>query len=209
MSDTRKKFDQAAATWDEEPRRVQLADDIAAALIREVGIVSDMDALDYGCGTGLITLRLQPLVRGITGADTSPGMLDVLREKAHARALENVRVMVLDGAGKQEIPGRFHLIVSSMTLHHVPDVASLLREFHRLLLPGGVLALADLDAEDGSFHGDTIPAAHAGFDRGALRAMLAAAGFRDLRDCTAATVEKGTGDGETRSYPVFLMVAAR
>jgi ubiquinone/menaquinone biosynthesis C-methylase UbiE len=209
MSDTRKKFDQAAAGWDEEPRRVKLAEEITAAVLGAVEIGQDMDALDYGCGTGLITLHLQPLVRSITGADTSPGMLEVLRAKALARKLENVHVTLLEPEGKREIDGRFHLIVCGMTLHHVPDVASLLREFHRLLLPGGVLALADLDTEDGSFHGNTIPAAHAGFDRGAMRAMLAAAGFRDVRDCTAATVEKDTGAGETRVYPVFLMVAAR
>jgi ubiquinone/menaquinone biosynthesis C-methylase UbiE len=209
LSDTRKKFDDAAATWDEEPRRVKLAEEIASAMLREIEITPDMDVLDYGCGTGLITLCLQPHVRRITGADISNGMLDALREKVRMLSVTNVNTVSLDPGKNIPVTGRFHLVVSSMTLHHVPDVGSLLKEFNRLLLPGGMLALADLDAEDGSFHGDTIPAAHAGFDRGAMQDMLRAVGFRDIRDTTAAVVEKGTATGETRRYPVFLMVALK
>lgn len=208
-ADTMEKFDQAAATWDDEPRRVRLADEITAAILGSVRITPHMEVLDYGCGTGLITLRLQPLVRSITGADTSGGMLEALREKARSRSVENVRIVKLDPEGGGGIPGRFHLIVCGMTLHHVPDVASLLQDFSRLLLPGGVLAVADLDAEDGSFHGDKISSIHAGFERGAMGDMLRKAGFVDIRDATAATIEKRAETGETRKYSVFLMTARK
>ena len=38
-----------------------------------IGII--MDALDFGCGTGLVTLKLQPFIHSITGVDGSQGMI--------------------------------------------------------------------------------------------------------------------------------------
>ena len=71
-------FDERAQTWDEQPRRVQLARDIFAALERQVPLQRDWAALDYGCGTGLLTLALAPRVRRILAVDSSQGMLAVL-----------------------------------------------------------------------------------------------------------------------------------
>ncbi len=207
MSDTREKFDKASAKWDEEPRRVKLSEELAAAVAAEVGLGPDMDVLDYGCGTGLVTLRLQPFVRSVTGADTSRGMLDVLREKTRKLGLPDVETVLLEPDASKSIPGLYHLVVSCMTLHHIADVESLLRDFRKILRLGGVLAIADLDKEDGSFHGDAIPAAHAGFDRKEMAEMLENAGFGDVRDITAAVIEKVSADGCTREYPVFLMIA--
>ena len=58
--------------------RVKLATDVAGAVSAEVRLAADMDVLDFGCGTGLLALQLQPYVRSITGVDSSQGMLDVL-----------------------------------------------------------------------------------------------------------------------------------
>ncbi len=207
MDDTRGTFDRASATWDEEPRRVKLAEELAACIAAEAGIGPDMDALDYGCGTGLVTLRLRPFVRSITGADTSAGMLEILREKIRNLDVPGVRTVLLDPEATEGIQGHFHLVVSCMTLHHVADVESLLLDLRRVLLPGGTVVIADLEKEDGSFHGDTIPAVHTGFDRKEMAELLENAGFGDVRDITAAGIEKVSRDGRKRLYPVFLMVA--
>ena len=82
-------------------------------------------------------------------------------------------------------------------------------DFYRMLRPGGVLVVADLDAEDGSFHGHGLSAAHSGFDRDRMRAMLEGAGFRETRAVTAATVEKPDARGVVRTYTVFLMTAKK
>ncbi len=207
MSDTRDKFDRASATWDEEPRRVKLAEELAAVIAAEVRLGPDMDVLDYGCGTGLVTLLLKPSVRSITGADTSGGMLEVLREKCRKQGLTNVRTALLQPGSGVASQGRFHLVVSCMTLHHVADVATLLRDFRTVLLPGGIVAVADLDKEDGGFHGDAIPAAHAGFGREEMAGMLEDAGFGDVRAITAAVIEKVSAGGCAREYSVFLITA--
>jgi len=98
-------FDKEAAAWDENPARVRLADDVAAAISRQVPVNTAMDALDFGCGTGLLTLRLASLVRSITGVDSSQGMLDVLAVKVARGNLTNVRTLRLDLDRGMPCPG--------------------------------------------------------------------------------------------------------
>jgi SAM-dependent methyltransferase len=204
-----RNFNEAASSWDDEPRRVRLASEVAECVKKEVAVTGEMTVLDYGCGTGLVTLCLQPLVRSITGADLSDGMLEILRGKIEARGLTNVKAVLLD-PDREIFPAEsFDLVVSSMTLHHVENVARLLADFHRVLRSGGVLAVADLDAEDGSFHGHGLAAAHSGFDRDRMRGMLEEAGFREIREVTAATIEKPDVRDTLRTYTVFLMTARK
>ena len=209
MTDSRQRFDALAAEWDQNPGRVRLAHAVADAMLREVAPTGREDVLDVGCGTGLVTLRLQPAVRSITGVDASPGMLAVLQAKVQAAGLANVRTLQVDPDRGESVPGTFDLVVSSMMLHHVRDTAPMLRAWFDLLRPGGALALADLDREDGSFHADPTGVHHLGFERADLAATLADAGFTDVRDGTATTLERPQEDGSVRRYPVFLIVARR
>jgi len=196
-------FDQAARTWDLADRRVALAHAVAEAIAARVPLSRDQSMLDFGCGTGLITLKLAPRVGSVTGADTSPGMLDALAEKAASQG-SPMRLLVLDQEGTTDLGGPYDLIVSSMTLHHVPDIPSLFHQFARHLRAGGQVALADLDEEDGSFHEKTMDAHHPGFPRARIQTWLEAAGFREIRMETAAVTRK---DG--KDYPVFLATARR
>jgi ubiquinone/menaquinone biosynthesis C-methylase UbiE len=204
----KKDFDKEAAGWDENPTRIKLAQDVANAIIAEAKPSKEMDALDFGCGTGLVTLRLQPLVKAITGADSSQGMLAVLDDKAGKQGLTNIRTQFVDFEHGGKVEGRFHLAVSSMTLHHVRDSAPLFTELYNLLLPGGRLCIADLDKEDGSFHSDNTGVFHYGFDRLHLKDLLQKAGFSDIRDTTAAHIVR-PGEKENREFPVFLITGRK
>lgn len=199
------RFNEAAASWDESTRRVQMAAAIAAEIARRVPLSCQLDVLDFGCGTGLLTLALQPSVRRITGVDTSAGMLDVLRAKLRERRLGNVEAVLLEARGEPALPpGHCDLVVSSMALHHIEDVAPLFREFHARLHPGGRVALADLDREDGTFHEDPRGVFHFGFERGEVTVLLEEAGFADPAATTATVVRKND-----REYPVFLITGTK
>ena len=209
QNDNRSRFDAIAAQWDESPMRANMAKTIAAAIVAAVPLAPHWRALEYGCGTGLVGLRLLPHVGHLLETDLSPGMLAVLGEKAAAAGLKNIATQVLDLTSTPPPSQRFDLIFSSMALHHIPDVAALLRAFHAMLVPGGWVALADLDAEDGSFHTpDVLGVAHHGFARQVVEEWLRAAGFSSIGFRTAHTVERER-DGAQRRYPIFLATACR
>lgn len=204
-------FDDAASAWDSEPRRIALMEAVGEAILCGVRPTKEMDVLDYGCGTGLVGLFLLPHVRRVVGADSSPGMLDVLRGKLAGRGIANMEVVRLD-LERDGLPSeRYHLVVTSMTLHHIADTDRVLRAFHELLLPGGSLCIADLDAEPGIFHGPEAAASvyHHGFDRSELKSRLDRIGFHEVRDTTAHVIRRPVQGGAERDFPVFLVTAAR
>lgn len=209
MKHGKRDFDSVAADWDEKPGRAELASDVARAIREEVPLTAEMDILDFGCGTGLVTLALQPYVRTVTGVDSSRGMLDVLGRKIREKNLANVKTIFLDMEQGNSLSGCYHLIVSSMTLHHVEDIGKLLAQFYRALLPSGCLCIADLDREGGRFHDDKAGVIHSGFDRTVLTGELFEAGFVQVRDRTAAAIDKTLRDGSTAEFTVFLMTARK
>lgn len=208
MEQVRRDFESVAANWDSNPTRLQIAHDVAAAIMREVQLSPEMDVLDYGCGTGLVAMQLQPHVKSVCGADSSPAMLEVLKGKIATLQLGNVGTQLVDFERGAHATGQYDLIVSSMVTHHVPDTAALFKEWARLLKPGGRIAFADLDTEDGAFHGDNTGVFHLGFDRTRLRELLLAAGFGEVRDTTATVVHKEV-EGRPRDFPIFLIAAQR
>jgi ubiquinone/menaquinone biosynthesis C-methylase UbiE len=200
-------FDSKARQWDENPVFQDRANQIAAAIVAAIPLNSTMRALDYGSGTGMLSFPLQEKLGHITLKDTSAGMLAVVKEKIAAWGIVNMATRLMDLTAAP-IPGeRYDLIYSSMTLHHIPDTNAILKAFHTLLNPGGWLCIADLDQEDGSFHGIQVDVHH-GFDRDALAAQAAQAGFTDIRFSTVFEIVKTTEAG-SRAYPVFLLLARR
>jgi ubiquinone/menaquinone biosynthesis C-methylase UbiE len=209
MNIERRDFDREASTWDEVPARVKLASDVAAAVSDEIVLTSNMDVLDFGCGTGLLTLKLQPAVHSITGIDSSQGMIDVLKAKICKQNLSNVRTRYLDTERGDILEGTYHLIVSGMTLHHVKEIRPLFDQFYRILAPSGYLCIADLDPDAGRFHDGNDGVFHFGFDRALLRQDFMEAGFEDIRDRTAAELMKPDSEGVMRPFTVFLMTGRK
>ena len=200
-------FDAKAQEWDNDPVKLERAAAVAAAIRNRVRLSPDLSALEYGCGTGLLSFALYRELGSITLADSSAGMLAVLREKIAASGADHLRPMRLDLTVDPLPAERYDLIYTLMTLHHVSDVDRILRDFHALLRPDGALCIADLDREDGSFHGAGFDGHH-GFEREALRDRLARAGFGEIQFDTCYMMRKPQGEG-VREYPVFLAVARK
>jgi ubiquinone/menaquinone biosynthesis C-methylase UbiE len=209
MTTAKRDFDKAAPTWDQEPRRVKLANDVARAITEATRPSREMDVLDFGCGTGLLTLQLQPLVRSITGMDSSQGMLDVLNAKVKAQHLANVKTRCLDLDKGDKLEGAYDLVVSSMTLHHIRDIAPLLWQLYGVMRPAGHLCIADLDPDGGQFHSNNEGVFHNGFPEAELRQAFAEAGLTDVRYRAAAKVPKPVAGGTERVFTIFLMTGRR
>jgi 2-polyprenyl-3-methyl-5-hydroxy-6-metoxy-1,4-benzoquinol methylase len=198
-------FDDRAASWD-TPERIERAAMVAAAIRAAIPLGPGTRVLEVGAGTGLLGRSLAPWIGSVLLADASAGMVAAAAEAAEASGAANVRAVLLDLMADPPPAGSFDLVVSLMALHHLPDTGAALARMAELLEPGGRIAIADLDAEDGSFHDDPDERArvHHGFDRSSLRAGALAAGFVEIDFAPAPVI---TRNG--RPYPLFLLVARR
>ena len=201
-------FDERAKDLDSDPEKVARARAVADAIRGALPLSKEMKALEYGCGTGLLSFALQPELGPITLADTSQGMLEVLSEKIAAAGVTNMRPARLDLTTEPLPREKFDLTYSLMTLHHIHDVKDMLIKFHKLLTPSGFLVVADLDKEDGSFHTDGSTDVHLGFDRDELRKTVEGVGFEKITFLTTYEIKKQAGN-EQKTFPVFLMTAQK
>jgi ubiquinone/menaquinone biosynthesis C-methylase UbiE len=198
-SDSRRHFDAAAATWDDNPVRRALTAAIADAIPRLVPLRPDLRMLEYGCGTAALSVMLAGTVGQIVAADASTGMIDQVCRKLAQCGLRTIVPTVLD-LTRDPLPAeRFDLVVTAMALHHVEDTDTILRRLAEVLAAGGHLVVADLVREDGTFHADmAVP--HHGFDPDELAQLLARAGVEESRWQIVHRVARAG-----REYPVFIL----
>ena len=195
-------FEEKAREWDANEMVRGLSLGIGAAIQAHVILDETMNVMDFGAGTGLITSQIADKVEKVTAVDVSLAMLDKLMAKEELQGkVEALCSNILE----QPLAICFDLIVSAMAMHHVEDTDKLVACFAEHLKPGGKIALADLDEEDGTFHPADIEGVyHNGFNRDAFRSLLSRHNFKDIHFMTAHTIHK-----EGKSYPVFLVLATR
>ena len=198
-------FDQQAANWDSDPIKIERARAVAQAIRDNLSLAPNCTALEYGCGTGLLSFALQPYLGQISLADSSSGMLAVLNEKIAAGGVHNMFPMKVDFSTDPLPQIKYQLIYTLMVLHHIPDTDRVLRDFYRLLERPGVLCVADLEKEDGSFHGRDF-SGHKGFDHDELSQKVLGAGFRKVEFKPVFQMPKTIGE-VTKYFPLFLMIA--
>lgn len=201
-------FDERAKDWDSDPDKVARAHAVADMIRKTVPLSNEMKAFEYGCGTGLLSFSLQSDLGQITLADTSVGMLEVLKEKIRNANVTNMHPILLDLTSDAAPEERYDLTYSLLTMHHIHDVRDMLVRFRDLLAPQGYLLVADLDREDGSFHTDGTTDVHLGFDRAELQKMVEDTGFGNVKFSTAYEIKKQIGN-EEKNFPVFLMTAQK
>jgi len=140
--------------------------------------------LDAGCGSG----RLIPVVcerigpgGSLVELDFAPGMLEIGRSKPHGT---HVTFMLADAHAIPAPDGDFDKVIALALLPHLSDKARALKEFHRVLKPGGLLVIAHQMGREvlDRLHGrssepirhDTLP------EKKALQTLLTAAGFSGI-----------------------------
>ncbi|ORY19582.1 S-adenosyl-L-methionine-dependent methyltransferase, partial [Clohesyomyces aquaticus] len=175
------RFNAEAAAWDSNKKHVESVEMAFEAIKRFVpafsdGSSKDFDVLEIGCGTGLLSFRLAPHVRSLVGVDTADGMIAAFNQKVAALpnpdkanlAAVNVLVQEADdvhiqgaaaalatrrGESGHDQPYRFDLVVSHLTLHHIPSLPDILATIFQCLKPGGRIALTDYE----DFGPDAVP----------------------------------------------------
>lgn len=176
---------------------------IKQQLIEQARIAPGHDVLDLGCGTGTLALMIKAKHPGanVTGLDIDPRILSIAR----AKILEaGVEIALVEGSATAPplAPASLDRVVSTLVLHHLTTAQKLeaLRAVRRLLRPGGELHVADwgkpqnllMQVASLSFRladGDETTGANL---RGELPALIAAAGFRDVREMDHRMTPLGT-----------------
>lgn len=197
------RFDKVAGEWDKGDMRQNIADAVFKTLASRIALLNTMNILDFGAGTGLLSFKIAPLVRSVTGVDLSSGMLGQLE----AKNTPSVYVKpLLQDIMINPCEEKFNGIVSSMAMHHVEDTARLFETFYEHLQRDGFIAIADLEEEDGTFHAQhgNDGVHHFGFNRESLRKMIEKAGFKNVRFHNAYSVDREDGN-----YPIFLVTATK
>lgn len=112
----------------------------------ELGVSASDTIIDFGCGTGALTLEAAKVCKSVIAVDVSTAMLDQLREKARRLHLHNIEY-VHQGHLTYEHRGEpVDFAFTQRTLHHLPDLWKVraLQRIADVLKPGGKLFLRDI-----------------------------------------------------------------
>lgn len=156
-------FEQIAKRYDTE-ERIELAKVIVNEVRPELRNSQSKSLIDYGSGTGLISLELSDLVHSILLVDSSKQMLEVAKAKISRKGIANAKTLYSDFT--QETPElKADIVLMSLVLLHIPDTNKILQELFGILNDGGKLIIIDFDKNDKIQH----PKVHNGFSHEELK----------------------------------------
>ena len=96
--------------------------------------------LDLGTGTGVV-LRTRPIVAAATGLMVGCDRSSAMLKRAYSR-VAGLRVLVADATAMPLRDESFDVITASFVLSHIRDYPIALAEMHRILKPGGTVAVS-------------------------------------------------------------------
>ncbi|NCC09516.1 MAG: class I SAM-dependent methyltransferase [Bacteroidia bacterium] len=185
----------------EGPTRVTMVTNFLAELKKQALFDASSELIDLGCGTGLVGLELAKEVAKVTMIDSSASMIKVVKQKVVESKASQVDVLYGELAQYQGQP--VDGIVMLLVAHHIEDTLQLFLQAQACLKKGGVLVIADLVEEDGSFHeGEVMP--HNGFNVEAISTLALESGFEQVKAHLYDIRPKGG-----REYPLFMLVARK
>lgn len=147
----RQMFDRIAGHYDSMNRLMTGGMDLAWRwqVIEHLADYAPRQVADLACGTGdmiLMLSRYLPSVREIVGVDLSEGMLAVAAERIR-RVAQRVPVVTLSAENCQELSlatQSVDAVTCTLGIRNFSDPLQGLREMHRILRPGGPLAILEL-----------------------------------------------------------------
>jgi 2-polyprenyl-3-methyl-5-hydroxy-6-metoxy-1,4-benzoquinol methylase len=98
--------------------------------------------LDYGCGTGTLSLRFAGRTREIDGIDFAAGMIGIAERKAAESGVDNAHFMQATIFDPRLEKGSYDAVLAWGILHLVDDRTTVMKRIYELLKPGGLVVSA-------------------------------------------------------------------
>ena len=174
-SKARDIFNSIAERYDTE-QQIRIAGIAAREMKKFITDSNGRDALDYGCGTGLIGLEMTDMFRSVLLVDSASNMIRIVKEKIADRKITNAVALCSDMLKQSANDKKVDYIFMSQVLLHIGDVDQVLRRMYELLNPNGHLLIVDFDKNE-QVNSDQV---HNGFDQQELKEYLLKIGFDDI-----------------------------
>ncbi len=159
----------------------------ASDAIREYLINSDnKNAIDFGCGTGLVGMNLLNDFNSILFLDSSQNMIDQIKQKIINFNIQNADTLCFDFEKEDRSDLHADYIFMSQVLLHINDVEFVLSRIYDVLNAGGHLIIVDFDKNE-EIVSDMV---HNGFDQAELTDLAAKIGFKEIQSKTFYTGSK-------------------
>lgn len=172
-------FNHKAESFD-SPKNIFIADLICKEVEKQIVDFSDKRILDFGDGTGLVSLPLAAQSKSVTLVDISDKMLDQARLKVEKQAIDNVYLLQQDLL-TNPLNQLFDIIVVSRVLHHMSNIEETLNVFRNHLADDGQLFIADFVKTDTNHHG---------FHLADLEGKLSQSGFSSVQSQIIYSADK-------------------
>ena len=179
------KFEMMAHSYDNS-ERIQLAK-VSSDAIREYLVdTKSKNAIDFGCGTGLVGLSLLNEFNSMLFLDASQNMVHQIKEKISDFNIQNADALCFDFEKEDESDLHADYIFMAQVLLHINDIELILSRLYDVLNVGGHLLIVDFNKNE-EIVTDLV---HNGFDQVRLTDIMTKIGFKDIQSKTFYTGSK-------------------
>ncbi|TCP52576.1 ubiquinone/menaquinone biosynthesis C-methylase UbiE [Tumebacillus sp. BK434] len=172
-------FEMMAKRYDTS-ERVHIAK-VASDAIREYVVdAKDKNAIDFGCGTGLVGVNLLDDFNSILFLDTSQNMINEMNQKITEFEIRNAETLCFDfeKEGRSDLHADY--IFMAQVLLHIDHIEVVLSRLYEVLNAGGHLLIVDFNKNE-NVASDKV---HNGFDQENLIELMSKIGYREIQSKT-------------------------
>lgn len=171
-------FNQLTSTQDEDIR-VKRAQAVSIEIESYIGH-GPLEVMEFGCGTGLISLNLKNKISEGLLVDSSSEKIKELEQKLNNRHISHLQTYT-GNILESDIDRQFDVIYSSMVMHHIKDFKSVIKKLVSYLKTNGKLIIVDLLPDNGDFHRNHSEFdGHHGFSINEMVEALEEAGLKEV-----------------------------